>query len=99
GFSGRANKQLIELAVAAPERPPAELDGFEAAGYRLQQFVAQAFRLVEEKGAVGLDAIAVAAAEKAGNRLIANLAHKVPEGDVDAADGVHDGAAPSLREQ
>ena len=48
--------------------------------------------------AVRLDAVAIAAAEQPGDGLVADLAEQVPQGDVDAADGVFDGAAAALPE-
>ena len=43
-------------------------------------------RLVEQERAVGLDPIAVAAAQQAADRLSGRLAEDVPQRDVDAAD-------------
>src|SRR5262249_20380718 len=68
------------------------------AQHGLRQRLAQRTRFVEEDGAVGPDAVAVAAAEETVDRLLADLAHQVPQRDVDAADGVLDGAAPALPE-
>src|SRR5262249_55299487 len=99
GVAGGADQLFVRLAVAPAERAPAELDGLETAGDGLAQRLAQWFRLVEENGAVGLDAVAVAAAEQAVDRLVADLSHEVPQGDVDAADGVFDGAAAALPER
>src|SRR5262249_36129097 len=80
------------------EGPPAQLDGPEAACNGLVQGVAQRAGLVEEDAAVGLDARAVVAAEQPADGLAGDLAEEVPQGDVDAADGVLDGAAAALPE-
>src|SRR5205085_6870937 len=77
----------------------AELDGAEAAGDGGLQLVAQAGRLVEEDRAVRFDAAAIIAAEQPGDWLAGDLAEQVPQGDVDAADGVLDGAAAALPER
>src|SRR3954471_1055348 len=55
-------------------------------------------RLVEQERPVGLDPGAVDAAEQPRDRLVGELAEQVPEGDVDAADGVLDGPAAALPE-
>src|SRR5438445_5792926 len=54
---------------------------------------------MEKKRAVGFDALPIAAAQEPGHRLIADLAHQVPEGDTDAADGMLHGPAAPLPEQ
>ena len=56
-------------------------------------------RLVEQDRAIRLDAVAVVAAQQARDRLAADLAEQVPQGDVDAADGVLDRAAAALPER
>ena len=64
----------------------------------MQQRLAQRGRFVEQDRAVRLDALPIAAAEQTAHRLVADLAHQIPQGDVDAADGVFDGAAAALPE-
>src|SRR5207245_9774881 len=78
------------------EGQPAKLDGLEASGDSILYLFAKAVGFVEENRAIGLDAVAVAAAQQTGDRLVADFAHEIPEGDVDAADRVLDGAAPAL---
>src|SRR5207247_11275279 len=48
------------------------------------------------RSAVGFDLRSVIAAQEARDGLVADFAEQVPEGDVDAADGVLDGAAAAL---
>ena len=52
-------------------------------------------RLLHQQRAIGLHAVAVAAAEQAADRLAGRLAQDVPKRDVDAADGVGERAAPA----
>ncbi len=51
----------------------------------------------QERG-VGPDPIAIPAAEQASDRLAGCFAENIPQGHVDAADGVGDGAAAALPE-
>ena len=78
------------VGVAPAERPPAQLDRLEAALDHALERPPQPVRLVEEDRAVGLDRVAVVAAQQPRDGLPAGLAHQVPQGDVDAADGVLD---------
>ena len=54
--------------------------------------------LLHQQRGVGPDAVAVAAAQQASDRLAGGLAQQVPQGDVDAADGVRDRAAAAQPE-
>ncbi len=93
---------MSNSSVFASRRPKGRqpsLMALEAARDGSVQLVAQVGRLVEEDGAVRLDALAIAAAEQAGDGLVADLAEQVPQGDIDAADGVLDGAAAALPER
>ena len=97
--AGRLDEQLVGLRVAPAERPPAELDRLEAAGDGVLQLLAQRVRLVEQDRAVRLDACRGSCRRAAATTgWFADLAEQVPQGDVDAADGVLDGAAAALPE-
>ena len=53
---------------------------------------------MHDQRTVGLDFVAVAAAQQATDRLLSHLAEDVPQRDVDAGDKVGDGAAAALPE-
>ena len=85
---------LVEAGVAAAaERPPADLERPEPQGAELRHVAVHRLRLVHQQRAIGLDAVAVAPAEEPSDRLARGLAEDVPQRDVDAADGVGQGAA------
>ncbi len=96
GFARGLDEQLIRLAVAASEWPPAHLNRFETTAHGLLEFFPQLGRFIKEQRAVRFDSIPVVSSEQASHRLVADLAHQVPEGDVDAADGVLNRAAATL---
>ena len=88
-LAGGANEVDVEVGVAT-ERTPAELDGGETALDQLADDLRCLVRGVWHQGAgVGADGGAMGTAEEAVDRLPEGLALDVPEGDVDAADGVH----------
>ena len=62
------------------------------------QFLPQLGRFVKEQGAIGLDPISIISSQQTRHWLVANLAHQVPERNINAADGVLDGAAAPLPE-
>src|SRR5439155_17502411 len=70
----------------------------EAAGYLLLELFPQPRRVVEQDRGVGLDPVAVVAAQQARHGLAERLAHEIPQGDVQAADGVLDRAAAAVPE-
>jgi hypothetical protein len=57
--------------------------------------VFEALRLVHQQRCVGLDAFFVATAEEATDGLASDFSENIPEGDVDSANGMGDGAATS----
>src|SRR5207244_9944190 len=97
--AGGLDEQLVRFRVAPTEGSPAELDRAKAARDRGLQLFAQARRLVEEDGAIRLDALAIATAEEPRDRLAGDLAEEVPEGNIDAAYGVLERAAAALPER
>ena len=97
--AGRPDQQLVGLLVPPAERLPPQLDRPEPAADRLRQLPPQRVRLVEQQRPVRLDPVAVDAAEQPGDGLAGELAEEVPQGDVDAADGVLDGPAAALPER
>src|SRR5436190_1357906 len=86
---GRKDWRRVELDVERPaERPPADLEGAEAALAILGDDLAHAVRQLHEQRAIGLHPLAIGAAQEAAHRLTGDLAEDVPERDVDAADRV-----------
>src|SRR5262249_61184822 len=96
--AGRADQQLVDLAIAPAERTPAELDRLEAARHRLLQSLAQQRGVLEQDRPVRLDAVAVAPTEQSRHRLSARLAEDVPQSDVEAADCMLNRSAAALPE-
>jgi hypothetical protein len=96
GVAGGADEQLVEFGVAAAKGTPTELERLEAAGDGMFQLFAQGLGFVEQERPIGFDAVAVDAAKEPGDGLVAYFSHQVPQGDVDAAEGVFDAAAPAL---
>src|SRR5262245_5315035 len=77
-LAGCADEQFIIFAVTPAKRPPAQLDRLETTCHRLLKLFAQRTGLVEEHRAIGLDPVAIVAAEEPRHRLIAHLAEEVP---------------------
>ena len=93
-FARRAHDGLIQLAVAgAPEGAPADLEGAKSLRPILGHGLAHGLGTLHEQRAIGLHLAAVHAAEQPADGLARRLAQDIPEGDVDAADGVGQRAA------
>src|SRR5260221_14730348 len=93
-----ANQASRLFQVVAPERIGDDLDGAQP---ELDATVDVAPHIVGRLAqgidrAIGQDTRSLAAAEKFGQRLAANLAADVPEGDVDGADRMDDHAASAI---
>src|SRR5258707_3031073 len=98
GLPRRLDQQLVSLAIAPAKRTPTYLDGLETARDGLVQVLAQWSGLIKRDAAIRLNPVAVVAAQKPGDGLFANLAHQVPECNIDAADGMLDRTAAPLPE-
>ncbi|MFO1047339.1 MAG: hypothetical protein U1E52_05500 [Geminicoccaceae bacterium] len=92
----RLDQRHVELGRAA-ERPPAQLDRVEA-GLALRRHRARRRlgRLGHQRAGIGLDPIALLAADQGVDRLAQRLADHVPERDLDAAHRVQHHAAPAV---
>ena len=93
-FAGCLDDGLVQLPViAAAKGSPAYLEGAKTLGAITRKCIAHHIWFLHQEGAVGLYALAVSAAQQASHRLSQCLAQDIPQGDIDAADGVGEGAA------
>ena len=79
--------------AVAPEWSPADLESAEALRANAAQLFGQRARFAHQQRRVGPHAIAIASAEQPSDGLPGGFAENVPQGDIDAADGVRDGSA------
>ena len=94
-FSCGSHDGFICCRVATSKGPPTDFEGAKALSFHGEQVVFEAFWFVHQQRGVRLNAFFVATAEKAADGLAGGFPEDVPEGDVDPADGVGDGAAAS----
>jgi hypothetical protein len=90
--------RLVGRNINPTKWSPPHLDCSEAVPHDLVQNRHELFRVVHQDGCVGLDALAIAAAEQATDRLARHLPEDVPQGDIDAGDGVGDRTPTPLPE-
>ncbi len=86
---------FVERVTVAAEGAPADFEGPEVLLADGEQVFGERLGGLHQERGVGADAITVTAAEEPADGLAGGFAEDVPEGDVDAADGVGEGAAAS----
>lgn len=88
GVASGADDRFVASVILTAERAPADFESAKALGTDALKVVSERLGSLHENGGVGLDAVAVTAAEEASDWLSRSLAEDIPESDVDSANGV-----------
>ena len=94
----RLDDGLVQGVAEAAKRPPADLESAKSLALEFRQPLGQGTGLFHQQRGIRPDPVPVTAPQEPSDRLTRGLAQQVPQGDVNAADGMGHGAAPAQPE-